>query len=41
MPKEYLDSSSNNVLDTFKSYLKPLVGEIPKIGRLDKKIVRL
>jgi len=41
MPLEYINSSGNYVMEEFKDYLRPLVGEIPQIGKLQKDIVRL
>lgn len=41
MPLEYINSSGNYVMEEFKNYLRPLVGEIPQIGKLQKDIVRL
>lgn len=35
MPAEYLDRSTGLVRDEFIKYLKPLVGELPKMARLD------
>jgi 6-phosphofructokinase len=35
MPDEYLDRSTGLVRDEFISYLKPLVGELPTMARLD------
>ena len=35
MPDEYLDRSSGLVRDEFIKYLRPLVGELPQLARLD------
>ena len=29
-------SDGNNITDAFVQYLKPLVGELPKVGSLDE-----
>lgn len=34
MPKKYLSAGGNNIKDSFKTYLEPLVGTIPYAGRL-------
>ena len=41
MPSNYINSSGNYVTEEFRDYLRPLVGEIPQIGKLQKDIVRL
>ena len=41
MPAEYINPTGNFVEEAFKDYLRPLVGDIPKIGKLDRNIVRL
>ena len=34
LPAEYINAEGNNILDSFKDYVAPLVGEIPKVGYL-------
>ena len=33
MPDEFINSAGNNVTDKFIAYARPLVGDLPKIGR--------
>jgi len=33
MPEEFINSAGNNVTDKFLAYARPLVGDLPKIGR--------
>ena len=35
MPAEYLDADSGDIQDEFIKYLKPLVGRLPLLARLD------
>lgn len=34
MPDEFIAKSGNNVTDAFRDWLRPLVGPMPKVGRL-------
>jgi len=34
MPDEFIAKGGNDVTDEFRDWLRPLVGEMPKIGRL-------
>lgn len=40
MPDEFINSAGNNVTEKFISYARPLVGELPKIGRLKAVAVK-
>jgi 6-phosphofructokinase 1 len=40
MPLEYFNKEGNNVSELFKTYMKPLAGEIPVFTRLEKKFVK-
>ena len=39
MPSNFINSEGNNVTEEFIEYAKPLVGKLPKIGRLKKVLV--
>ncbi len=32
LPDEYINEAGNNVLDSFRDYVGPLVGQLPKVG---------
>jgi ATP-dependent phosphofructokinase / diphosphate-dependent phosphofructokinase len=32
MPDEYINEAGNNVLNDFREYAGPLVGDLPKVG---------
>jgi 6-phosphofructokinase 1 len=34
LPKEFINAEGNNILDSYKDYVLPLVGELPKVGYL-------
>ncbi len=34
LPAEYINEQGNNILDSYREYVAPLVGELPKIGFL-------
>lgn len=36
VPAEYINEAGNNVLNSFREYAGPLVGELPKVGWLDQ-----
>lgn len=36
MPAEYINDSGNNVLNSFREYVGPLVGDLPKVGWLEQ-----
>jgi len=33
-PDEYINDKGNNILDSYLDYVKPLVGDLPEVGRL-------
>ncbi len=41
LPEHFMNEQSNYVTDEFIEYMKPLVGELPVIGKLNKSIVKL
>ncbi|HOB76535.1 MAG TPA: 6-phosphofructokinase [Phycisphaerae bacterium] len=36
MPAEYINEAGNNVLNSFREYVGPLVGDLPKVGWLEQ-----
>jgi len=40
MPDEFINSAGNNITDAFLKYAKPLVGDLPKIGRFKAVAVK-
>ncbi len=36
MPDEYINEAGNNVLNSFREYVGPLVGDLPKVGWLEQ-----
>jgi len=40
MPDEFINSTGNNVTEKFLAYARPLVGDLPKIGRLKAVAVK-
>ncbi len=41
LPHEFINDKSNYVTDAFVEYLRPLIDEIPTIGKLNKDIIKL
>lgn len=41
LPENFINDKGNYVTDEFIEYLRPLVGEVPTIGKLNKEIVKL
>lgn len=41
MPEEFISKDSNYVTEAFIKYMKPLLNDIPQIGKLNKDIIKL